>query len=555
MDNSFKYKTISDALKRAAEQRVFYERNLIGKRILYFYLDNSSKAIEHKEVMFEEKNYLHLTGLDYKYKQQMKRAGQEVTSTDAQEFYNRLKNNDPLLIEDVSFIESDNDEERKRYYRYTQYKLDNLSQLSKIADKAEYIGKYEGNQRFDIIVNRNNSSIAFVKNKTDDVYFPMSSLYGNANTHSSNANLVLAIFCKEKDDDIFCIKYLNAKAKIGKALFSTDYIHLPYKLDFSNPQVKFNEKSLSEFIHSYELSIRKCLQQELNKIANYRKDAFGDEIKMNIYLEAFNSFCQLLDSEQKVKIALELLQQALKEDVNNIRSDENKEGNNLIIDEYNEIHKRFPDIIASEPLSNIFLFQHNPFPGFDGAIVKGNSIIGISIEESTISAPLLPPKKSFEILYSKIKNAVKDFLSHFHRGDKDNKTGGNPPDESGGGEQDTEVKELHDEEQTPSEAPKEPETPVDVTQPNNSISSEQNTQQSEDIEKQSEPLELPKQPGQLNPQTTNPPFVTEVMCQSQREYQHNPALTDNPQPIKPDADKQNVQKKVKKQKQREYGDD
>ena len=44
----------------------------------------------------------------------------------------------------------------------TQPKLENLAQLTAIASKAELIGRYKGNQDFDIIVNHNMSAITFI---------------------------------------------------------------------------------------------------------------------------------------------------------------------------------------------------------------------------------------------------------------------------------------------------------------------------------------------------------------------------------------------------------
>ena len=55
------------------------------------------------------------------------------------------------VINDVSFIQGQNESETKKYLKYTQRKLNNLSQLTSVAAKAEYIGKYNGNQKFDII--------------------------------------------------------------------------------------------------------------------------------------------------------------------------------------------------------------------------------------------------------------------------------------------------------------------------------------------------------------------------------------------------------------------
>lgn len=138
----YKYPTIQDALLRAEQQKALYEKNLVGKSFIYAYIDNSN-SINHKEIKFDRENYLHLTGLDYQSVQYAKRVLGKSTPSDAVSFYNRL-GNDKLLVNDMSFIQGSTNEETALFFKYTQHKLKNLSQLTAISAKAEYIGKYKG---------------------------------------------------------------------------------------------------------------------------------------------------------------------------------------------------------------------------------------------------------------------------------------------------------------------------------------------------------------------------------------------------------------------------
>ncbi len=252
------YPTISAALARAAQQKQSYENNLVGKQFLYVYINDRSK-IDSKTVVFDKHHYLHLTGLDYKGIQTKKRTNAISSSapTDADEFYKRL-GTDTTLSADVSFIKGNTERETKDYYKYTQRKLDNLSQLTRIACKASYIGKYKGKLPFDVIINRNFSSIAFIDYK--NVLIPVSSLYGTPDKLAENIKDVLAIFSK-KQDSIFMLEYLNAAINIGSKLFEEKTLSQLQHDSFFNDKVKFNQDKLSAIIHSYEVSVKKQITE------------------------------------------------------------------------------------------------------------------------------------------------------------------------------------------------------------------------------------------------------------------------------------------------------
>lgn len=106
------YTNIADALIRVEAQKQLYESKLVGKNFLYVFIDSRNK-ITYREVKFERKHFLHLTGLDYKHAQASKRSQNKTIPTYAEEFYNRL-GNDESLINDVSFIKGKNSSETKK---------------------------------------------------------------------------------------------------------------------------------------------------------------------------------------------------------------------------------------------------------------------------------------------------------------------------------------------------------------------------------------------------------------------------------------------------------
>lgn len=354
-----RYSSVAAALKRAEEQKLLYERNLVGKSFLYVFIDKHN-AITYREVKFERKNFLHLTGLDYKNTQSLKRSGVTGVSTDAEEFYNRL-GSDAELINDVSFIQGQNESETKKYLKYTQRKLNNLSQLTSVAAKAEYIGKYNGNQKFDIIINRNMSAIALIPDKNHR-YIPVSSLYGKAKDVANDIYPILAIFERKNEFEPFRLNFLNSHIKIGNRLFSDEFMRLSGKLIFSNDKAKFNSQCLGEFLLSYEHSVKKHISEELAPVMQLRSVAFNSEEYMESYMQSFDSFLNTLDDEIKLNAAIEILEeQSCSEEAAQIIS--------IIKDELKEISKKQSEQTASSSVKIVTFsndFHNGTFSNFSG---------------------------------------------------------------------------------------------------------------------------------------------------------------------------------------------
>lgn len=322
----FNYITIQDALLRAEKQKELYELNLVGKSFIYAYVDKNN-AVAFKEIHFDRENYLHLTGLDYQSVQYNKRVLGINLPTDALNFYNRL-GKDATLINDVSFIIGSTPEETARFFKYTQQKLDNLSQLTAIAAKAEFIGKYKGNQEFDIIVNRNSSAIAFIRD--NNAYIPVSSLYGKAEDVATEIKPILAIFVKENEHSQYKLSYLNSKINIGKKLFSSDLVDKLSHFSFINPNIDFKLTALDKLKHSFAASIKRELVEKANNLSDKRKNAFENDTSLAEYEKERKLFVTEIRDTFEARIAIDVL------------SEQNKEiSNELVNEEISEIRNKF----------------------------------------------------------------------------------------------------------------------------------------------------------------------------------------------------------------------
>ena len=299
--------SLSEALYKAKIEKEKYQKNLMGKTFAYAYIENASGNINVKEVAFYKRNFLHLTGLDYQGVQYQKRVLNNNIPSKADVFFDRLGVDD-TLINDVSFIQGRTPHETNLNYRHTQDKLDNLSQISYIANKAEYIGKYIQPDTFDLIINRNQESLAFIKN--GNVYVPMSSRKGKVEKFISSKDIspVLAIFSKDNDFMPYRIEYLNKNVKINENVkFDIEILN---KFDFQSfvpLKNKVNEKQLNILIRLYTSTLKYKISKQLDEINLLRSKAYLSEPEMNEYINATKIFRQSIENDETYKIAKELL--------------------------------------------------------------------------------------------------------------------------------------------------------------------------------------------------------------------------------------------------------
>jgi len=140
-----RYSSVAEALKRAEEQKLLYERNLVGKSFLYVFIDKHN-TITYREVKFERKNFLHLTGLDYKNTQSLKRSGVTGVSTDAEEFYNRLGRE--LVTISAGSTQKDKPQTQP-YIPVSQLRKNALAQKKREQQKPHQIKKKKDQQSLD----------------------------------------------------------------------------------------------------------------------------------------------------------------------------------------------------------------------------------------------------------------------------------------------------------------------------------------------------------------------------------------------------------------------
>lgn len=315
---SYIYSTLSLALARVKQQQFLYEQNLVGKSFLYLYLDTDN-TIRFKELKFDKENYLHLTGLDYQNRQTLKRNGQPNIGSNSIDFYNRLSQNDSTLINDVSFIKGSTPDKTALFFKYTQHKLDNLSQLTTISSKAEYIGRYSGEQDFDIIINKNLNSIAFKQD--GEIYIPVSSLFGNAKDVASGIKPIIAIFSKSPERD-YRIEFLNGKVNIGKKLLSDELLSKLNLNSFENSKVKFNSTALDKLVLSYRKTLDNSISNAVDNLTVKRSCVFDNSSAMETYIKAFENFLDTIDSKEKAAIALEKIKKQVDNDNTGLTGDE-----------------------------------------------------------------------------------------------------------------------------------------------------------------------------------------------------------------------------------------
>lgn len=389
--------TIEEALNIAAREKTKYENQLVNKEFAYAYIATNN-TIQFKEVIFFRKNYLHLTGLDYKNCQYTKRVLHEHSISNAEEFYDRL-GKDKTLASDVSFIQGSTIAETHLNYIHTEDKLKNLPQLVYIAQKAEYLGKYKDEKIFDLIINRNMESLALRKN--DDFYIPISSRFGTVNKFINKKDIVpvLAIFSKKHDREKYKIEYLNKSVKLSS--INKFDLNLLDKFDYDSfvpDKSKLNEQQLNKLIEIYTSTLKYKLSKQLDTIAQLRSKAYLSEPEMNEYINATKIFRQGIENEETYKIAKELLTaekeqcssedsiDLITEEIEKLESKFSPASGNIHIMKFESPEKKLP---VNQDMSVAIPLNRNS-PSLWGEIKKGVSSLISGFKRSFLSPP--PPK-------------------------------------------------------------------------------------------------------------------------------------------------------------------
>lgn len=402
------YNTIPLALKRVEQQKKEYEINLRNKTLAFAYIDNSSK-INVIEVTFRKENYLHLTGLDYKNIQSQNRLNGTQLPTRAGEFYDRLINDIPSLINDVSFQIGRNANETNLLRGHTEHKLENLSTFTHINFKAEYIGEYNGNLDIDLIVGRNTDAIGIKFDSKQKCFFPKSSLYDTRKHFVKQPYPILAIFSKDFQNPIYKIEYLNKKVSIGTSTFPIEDVR---KFDISSFEknrlnIQVNDIQLNNLFSAYKSGLRNLINKQINEIASLR-----DETLLDDYLHKTEEFFNSLKTVEEINISKKILENQL-DNYNQLEKKtenekERKEINAkkiLIEDELQQLNGKLNSLSSQvKPIVN------NTTIGIN--VTNFSSSDNISLINKKINIPTISLKNLFDNLKKLVKNMF-DRIIHY----------------------------------------------------------------------------------------------------------------------------------------------
>lgn len=178
--------------KEAARRRVLncakqYQKNLLNKKLIIIYRERCDNAIRHIEVVFQEKNYQHLTGIE------LIDENGNLLHNQSMNFYRKCIEN-KLGLEEIRFKQDGT----------THLKLAALPVLMDITKITKITGDYN-NVRPYLFVDKVMGGVNFCLglSKEEDVYVPSSALLEDIKRLTDAPSQVLAILEKERDEEIY----------------------------------------------------------------------------------------------------------------------------------------------------------------------------------------------------------------------------------------------------------------------------------------------------------------------------------------------------------------
>lgn len=179
--------TREEARKRVLNCAKQYQQKLLNKKLLIIYRDRKDNVIRYIEVIFYERNYQHLTGLELIDKQGSVLHNQSVN------FYRKCIENKLGL-----------DEFRFKTDGTTQLKLLALSALMDVTKITKITGDYN-NVRPYLYVDKVIGGVNFCLglSKENEGYVPSSALLEDIKTLTDSPSQVLAILEKDINSDVY----------------------------------------------------------------------------------------------------------------------------------------------------------------------------------------------------------------------------------------------------------------------------------------------------------------------------------------------------------------
>ena len=179
--------TKEDARRRVLNCAKQYQQKLLNKKLIVIYRERQDNKIHYIEVIFHERNYQHLTGLELIDKDGKVLRNQSIN------FYRKCIEN-KLGLEEFRFKQDGT----------THLKLAALPILMDITKITKITGDYN-NVRPYLFVDKVMGGVNFCLglSREEDVYVPSSALLENIKKLADSPSQVLAIFEKKTDEDIY----------------------------------------------------------------------------------------------------------------------------------------------------------------------------------------------------------------------------------------------------------------------------------------------------------------------------------------------------------------
>ena len=204
-------------LKIVSECAIKYKENLANKNILFIYYEkNDLKYIETK---FLPSNFLHLTGLQYKRKQ----------NNNAIKFYQDVLDK-KVSLENIEIKDK----------KIVGLKLSVLTMLMNINRNAKMLGEYDSSTKklllTEMVIGTSVYSAGFIK--IGKYYIPNSSLREDIRNITLENSKIIGIFSKEIQTQKYCnIANLAKKAKLEVILKNNELLS---KIDTKNLNLNNN---------------------------------------------------------------------------------------------------------------------------------------------------------------------------------------------------------------------------------------------------------------------------------------------------------------------------
>ena len=181
--------TKEDARRRVLNCAKQYQQRLLNKKLIIIYREKRDNVIRYIEVVFHERNYQHLTGLELIDK------NGDVLRNQSMNFYRKCIEN-KLSVDELRFKPDGT----------TQLKLEAVPVLMDITKITKITGDYN-NVRPYLFVDKVIGGVNFCLglSRDDNVYVPSSALLEDIKRLTEAPSQVLAILEKDVDADIYSI--------------------------------------------------------------------------------------------------------------------------------------------------------------------------------------------------------------------------------------------------------------------------------------------------------------------------------------------------------------